>query len=418
MSNIGRLQRVLAPPTVASNRLTLIAGMLLICLAAQSRAEVAEDSSSADQPAAARAILFGSEGNLWVINSDGSGLEQLTHLKANEVSPSASWSPDGNRIAYVDYRRLEGSPLLHPNVWVMNADGSGVMPLTGEPKRTFYNLTWSADGHKLAAAADRMDFDEDKQIKYLSNDIFMVNADGSGAKPLLQLTGPYIHFQSISWSPDGRKIAFLLNRSLDGDDGQKYKGLSQNIWVMDADGSHVIPLTRFTGQFPWIWEMVWSPDSRRVTYTSNRALDGSDAGGAGMNIWVSNADGSGSFPLTRFKHVACNFINWSPDGSRLTFSANDSLDGSDTGNSVVNIWVMKTDGSAPVPVTHETIFERSNDRPAWSPDGSLIASVSCINSTSAKPRSISDCKLSIMKADGTGARQLTEQNVGVLQWRP
>jgi Tol biopolymer transport system component len=404
--------------TIASNRVALIAAILLMCFGTQIRAQVAQDARTAGQPAAARAILFTSEGNLWVINSDGSGLKQLTHFKANELHSSASSSPHGNRIAYVNYRRLEGDPLMHPNVWVMNADGSGVLPLTGSPKTTFDNLAWSPDGLKLAAASHRVDFDENKQIKYQSSDILLVNADGSGAKILLQLTGPYVYFQSVSWSPDGRKIAFLFNRSLDSDDGQKRTGLSQNIWVMDADGSHVIPLTRFTGNQPWIWEMGWSPDGRRVTYTSNRALDGSDAGGAGFNIWASNADGSGSLPLTRFKHVTCNNISWSPDGSRLTFSSNDSLDGSDTGNSNVNIWVMKTDGSAPVPVTHETIFERSNDRPAWSPNGSFIAFVSCLNSTSAKPRPFPDCKLSIMKEDGTGARQLTEQNVGMLQWRP
>jgi len=193
--------------------------------------------------------------------------------------------------------------------------------------------------------------------------------------------------------------------------------MTQNIWVMDADGSHAIPLTKLTENYPRIQEMAWSPDSQRVTYISSRALDGSDAGGRGSNIWVANADGSSSFPLTRFKHESINAFSWSPDGSRLTFSSTESLDGSDKDYNV-NVWVMKTDGSAPVPLTHETKFERSNDRTAWSPHGSLIAFVSCINSTSAKPRQpFSDCKLSVMKEDGTGARQLTEQNVLLFQWR-
>lgn len=402
--------------TPTSNTTVLIVGMLLMCFSTQSIAEVSEDASSAEPPVEARAILFNSGRDLWVINSDGSGLKQLTHFKSDEARSHAYPSPDGNRIAYVNHRQLEGSPLLHPNVWVMNADGTGVMPLTAELKRMFGPIAWSRDGHKLAAVSTLTDFDEDKQIKYLTSDIFMVNTDGSGAKLLIHFTDPNIHVQSVSWSPDGRKIAFLWNRFLA--DEQKRKGSNENIWVMDADGSHVIPLTKFTGITPWIWEMGWSPDSRKITYTSSRALDGSDAGGGGFNLWVANADGSSSLPLTRFRNVTCNNFSWSPDGSRLSFSSNASLDGNDTATSFVNIWVVRADGSAPVPLTSETEIGLANDRPAWSPDGSFIAFASCINPTSAKPRLSPGCKLSIMKADGMDARRLTDENIGAFYWRP
>jgi Tol biopolymer transport system component len=383
--------------------------MLLVCFAFQTRAAVAEDASHAEQQSAATgAIFFNWEANIWVINSDGSGLKQLFHFNPQEVHSSPSLSPNGNRIAYVNHRRLPGSPLLHPNVWDMNTDGSEITPLTGEQKRIFNTLAWSPDGRKLAAVSTLTDFDKHQQIKYLTSDIFQVNADGAGAKPLIHFPDPGIHVQDVAWSPDSRKIAFSWTR--DGEDDQKRKGINYNIWVMDADGSHVIPLTRFTGITPWIWEIGWSPDSRRVTYTSNRALDGSDAGGRGFNIWVSNADGSGSLPLTRFRNVSCNHFSWSPDGSRLSFSSNDSLDGSDTGKGTVNLWVMKADGTSPVPLTRETAVGLRNDLPAWSPDGSLIAFVSCIGAN--KP-----CKLWIMNGDGAAARQLTEQNSAWFQWR-
>ena len=164
--------------------------------------------------------------------------------------------------------------------------------------------------------------------------------------------------------------------------------------------------------------MEWSPDSRKLAYISSRALDGSDAGGGRFNIWVMNVDGSGGLPLTRFTHARCNIFTWSPDGSRISFSSNAGLDGSDTDNGSVNIWVMKADGSLPVPLTRETEFGLRNDAPGWSPDGAFIAFLSCINSTSAKPRLSPGCNLSIMKADGTGARQLTDENVGAFHWRP
>ena len=405
--------------TPASNTVALIAGMLLICFCTQIRAEGPEVAGSAEPHAEAGAILFGSQGNLWIINSDGSGLKQVSNFKADDVSFSASWSPDGSKIAYLNYRLLESSPLRSLNIWVMNADGSSVTPLTGDPNRVFEELAWSPDGRKFAVVSQLVELDKNKhQVNYLSKDILIVDADGSGARPLIQFKNPGIYHENVTWSPDGRKIAFLSNSPLDGHDDQKDHGINRNIWVMNADGSHAVPLTRFTGTSVRVWGMEWSPDSRKLAYISSRALDGSDAGGGRFNIWVMNVDGSGGLPLTRFTHARCNIFTWSPDGSRISFSSNAGLDGSDTDNGSVNIWVMKADGSLPVPLTRETEFGLRNDAPGWSPDGAFIAFLSCINSTSAKPRLSPGCNLSIMKADGTGARQLTDENVGAFHWRP
>ena len=254
----------------------------------------------------------------------------------------------------------------------MNADGSSVTPLTGDPNRVFEELAWSPDGRKFAVVSQLVELDKNKhQVNYLSKDILIVDADGSGARPLIQFKNPGIYHENVTWSPDGRKIAFLSNSPLDGHDDQKDHGINRNIWVMNADGSHAVPLTRFTGTSVRIWGMEWSPDSRKLAYISSRALDGSDAGGGRFNIWVMNVDGSGGLPLTRFTHARCNIFTWSPDGSRISFSSNAGLDGSDTDNGSVNIWVMKADGSLPVPLTRETEFWLRNDAPAWSPDGAI-----------------------------------------------
>jgi Tol biopolymer transport system component len=384
-------------------------------LATKSNGAVANDSGSPEQSAAG-AMLFYMERDLWVINSDGSGLKKLTNSTAADLFYSVAWSPDGSKTAYINYRRLEGSTAASVNWWVMNADGSAFTPLTGFPNRVVHELAWSPDSRKLAAVTQLFDLDKEMQVKYLANNILVMNADGSGGTPLTRFTSPNSYVEHPTWSPDGRRIAFVSNSALDVDD-KNSDNARRNLWVMDADGSHAIPLTKLTEKFPRIREVAWSPDSQRVTYISSRVLDGSDAGGGGTNIWVSNADGSGSFPLTRFKHATCNAFSWSPDGSRLTFSSNDSLDGGDTGTPSLNIWVLKMDGSAPMPLTHETIFERSNDRPAWSPGGSSIAFVSCIHHSSAKVVPFNVCKLSIMNADGSGVRQLTEQSVELFQWR-
>ena len=76
-----------------------------------------------EEPATGR-IAFLSERNfnsdIYVMNADGSGLTRLTNDPAFDTDPA--WSPDGSQIAFHSLRdgNLE--------IYVMNADGSGVTP--------------------------------------------------------------------------------------------------------------------------------------------------------------------------------------------------------------------------------------------------------------------------------------------------
>ena len=67
-------------------------------------------------------------GDIWVVNTDGSGLRQLTATTDASEEQSA-WSLDGSKIAYGS-----GYPTKNESytLQVMNADGSGSGPLTGE----------------------------------------------------------------------------------------------------------------------------------------------------------------------------------------------------------------------------------------------------------------------------------------------
>src|SRR5262249_50832795 len=135
------------------------------------------------------------------------------------------------------------------------------------------------------------------------------------------------------WSPDGSKIAFASRRALDGSNAVNTHG-TQNVWVMNADGSSPAPLTKLTAiagtGFNIVgadsFNPVWSLDGSKIAFVSKRALDGSDAVNANgaQNIWVMNADDSGLTPLTKL--TACvnclgNGLNpvWSPDGNKIAF---------------------------------------------------------------------------------------------------
>ena len=206
-----------------------------------------------------------------VMNADGSGVTRLTDSEATDVSPA--WSPDGSRIAFAsdrDASDLRDDDLFGTQIYVMNADGSGVTRLTGVSEASDIFPAWSPDGSRIAFASDRDDSER------VNSDIYVMSADGSG---VTRLTGG-VAGETITpaWSPDGSTIAFTSDR--DGGD-------RSNIYVMNADGSGV---TRLTGSESDDGFPAWSPDGSRIAFMSDR--DGN------FEIYVMNADGSGVTRLT------------------------------------------------------------------------------------------------------------------------
>jgi Tol biopolymer transport system component len=72
-----------------------------------------------------------------------------------------------------------------------------------------------------------------------------MNADGSVAIPLTKLTAGGVQTINPEWSPAGTKILFTSERALDGSDAVNTNSIF-NIWVMDADGSSASALTKLS----------------------------------------------------------------------------------------------------------------------------------------------------------------------------
>ncbi len=174
--------------------------------------------------------------------------------------------------------------------------------------------------------------------------IYVMNADGSN---VTALSPEGVDDTAPTWSPDGRKIAFVSQR-----DGNR------EIYVMDANGQNVINVTRHPADD---WTPSWSPDGNQLAFSSIRTggweiyiLDTSCLGNPETcpeMITQITADGTGNIlPV------------WSPDGSRFAFNSKA------TGN--WDVYTMAVDGSDLRQVT--TALE--NDlAPTWSPDGSRLA---------------------------------------------
>ena len=141
-----------------------------------------------------RRVAFQSDrtGNwdIWVMNTDGSGLTQLTNHPEDDEHPD--WSPDGKKIAFTS--RREGNR----DIWVMNADGSKPVNLTKTPSRDRYPM-WSPDGRQIAFNTNRDD----------NQEIYVMNADGSNQRNVTN--SPSIEGLA-DWSPDGKRLVLYSDR--------------------------------------------------------------------------------------------------------------------------------------------------------------------------------------------------------------
>jgi Tol biopolymer transport system component len=106
------------------------------------------------------------------MNADGSDTRQLTNMVATPCTTGTDapdWSPDGTKIAF-----LSQTECSNPDIFVMNADGSGLTNLTQNPLAE-YDPAWSPDGTKIAYYAGSCLRDGTQDFE-----IYTMNADGSG----------------------------------------------------------------------------------------------------------------------------------------------------------------------------------------------------------------------------------------------
>jgi Tol biopolymer transport system component len=243
------------------------------------------------------------------MNADGSGVTQLTPSGLyNDYEPA--WSPDGTRLAFTSTR---DTPFF--DIWIMNADGSGVTRLTDSRPASFTTLAYNGApawcGDRIAfygiRGPTRDDYNEIyvmnadgtgvtrltfsaasdhsptwsptcDRIAFVSNrdgnnEIYVINADGTGETRLTDNTASDV---DPAWSPDGASIAFSSNR-----DG------NSEIYVMNVDGTNV---GRLTDNAAADQRPAWSPDGTHIAFTTTR--DGT------AEIYIMSADGTGLIRVT------------------------------------------------------------------------------------------------------------------------
>ena len=196
---------------------------------------------------------------LYTANPDGSD-EQLLF---ETILTDHGWGPDGNRIVYVACTSAGMGSCFGYTVFTSNSEGRDGR-FIGTPSTFVVSVDWSPDGGKIAIGD--------------GGDIWTVPADGTGGSTPL-VTGPGLN-GAPSWSPDGRRLAFMSDR-----DG------NFDIYVMNADGTGQ---TRLTDNPLDDGSPVWAPDGTRIAFDRREC----NASRCVSNILTMDADGTNEAQVT------------------------------------------------------------------------------------------------------------------------
>lgn len=202
----------------------------------------------------------------------------------------------------------------------------------------------------------------------------------SSAIIVLFLLAGCVHYPSISWSPDSKKVAYTTLRD----------GESLALWTANADGSDNRPLMVSKNNII-LWP-IWSPDGKRIAFK----LGENDR----FNLWVMNADGSSKRQLTTDGKCDDSPLSWSPDGERLAYSS-----GKD-------IWLLHLATESKFRLTEKG----KNSCPAYSPDGKRIAYTSTIDIEAEEDENEEEENIWVMDEYGSNKIQLTTERSE--DWRP
>jgi len=181
---------------------------------------------------------------VFVMRSDGSGVRALA--EGSVLFPA--WSPDGSTIAFIDERVDEATPKEDRNVWLVNADGTGLRRVTTGPWHG--SVDWSPDGEWLVADS--------------GSAVVKVRPDGSERTIVIPGDHP-----SPDWSPDGETLVV------------------QGPQFAPASGGELKPVEFVEGG---AFEPAWSPDGEWIVFT--------DGAGA-QDLWIARPDGGDLRQLTR-----------------------------------------------------------------------------------------------------------------------
>jgi Tol biopolymer transport system component len=258
------------------------------------------------------------------------------------------------------------------NLYLIRPDGTRLRRITKAKGFERYP-SWSPDGRWLAYMSNRTNPRSESAYE-----AYVMRPNGAG---LRRVTRDRWIDDQLGWAADGRRFVFESNRG-----GGKF-----GIWVMGTDGGGMKRLSG-DGAVP-----AWSPDGKTIAYM--RAPKGHD------EIWLMNSDGSNQRQLTTPPSMGDNYStdstpDWSPAGDQIVFTRRY--------RGRTDVYVIRADGSGLSRLTKQAGL---HSWPRWSPDGKRIVFVRHVRRTAG---------IYVMDAHGRNQRRIAGGGIDYAypDWQP
>ncbi len=274
--------------------------------------------------------------DLWMVSWDG--LRKIRLTWGPESASKPRWNPAGGQLAFLSARGEDKQTKKGPQVWLLDRAGGDAQRITDIPGGVS-GMAWSPDGKRLVLEVEDPAPDAEPELKEgwkrktkppVVIDRYQFKKDSDGyldarrthlkildvtTQKLESLTSGRFSEESPAFSPDGARIAFVSNRTLDPDRNDE-----SAIFVVEARaGAEPLKLTShggpdgkpsFSPDGKWI-AFLRGDETKYTAYNQNRAAVVPSAGGD-VSVLTAALDRRVYGPLV-----------WSRDGTRLAFLVQD-----------------------------------------------------------------------------------------------
>jgi len=261
---------------------------------------------------------------IFVMQSDGSGLKQLTDDPLAVLTDGA-WSPDGQRLTFNAMRKggmrlgarglawndnrdeeiLSKYPLpFHFPLYIMDASGEGQKRLIDVPVAP--GARWSPDGKRILFASafedpDRNDPRVRKGTKSVASALYVLDVASGQYKRITDVARSDLN-AFATWSPDGSKVLFTCGRP---------PQQPREICTIDSDGGDEKQLTTRGGTAVGA---QWSPDQQHIVFVAApRGRSDEESG-----VYIMGADGTNQRRISRLLTTS---VSWSPNSKSILIRA-------------------------------------------------------------------------------------------------
>jgi dipeptidyl aminopeptidase/acylaminoacyl peptidase len=340
---------------------------------------------------------------IYLLDLDTPDAAPVCLTPADAVEHSPRWAPDSSRLALVSDRR-GGS-----QIWIIDRFGHEVQQLTRVPNGAA-EPAWHPDGRTLAFTTITV-ADESETVvhqvlsaHYKSDGVgldlasrrrhvWLASLDRDG--DTVPLTDGDWDDCAPAWSPDGKHLAFISNRS-----GHRDCSSAADVWTTTPGAGGARCLTASRGP---VRSLAWSPDGTSIAYVGH---DHGDAEGVNLVLWVASLAGGSVRSITAHLDRSIGMvvraddargemtdITWSADGSRVYFIVGEG------GSSWIGWATLTAETGVAVAGTRACLsFSLAQDRLAF-----VVADLD------------SPGELHLATADGAGERRLTSMNADWLE---